>query len=466
MATKDDLVFRELVGIVGEDYASNRPEELFLYSFDSGTEGPRKVDYVVMPRTVEEVQTVVMLANRYRVPITPMGANLTLNGLGLPVNGGMVMDMKRMDQVVELNRQRRYVVIEAGVTQGRLGSYLEKNCPDLEHSRPEAPPMATIVGNIVIRGHGYLSLRYGNNAHHINGMEVVLPTGEVCNIGAGSVSPWPFCKGPLPDLTGLFCGWNGTTGIITKLSLKLFPRRRMLDVVGYTGHDLEWLPEVLNRVTHTDMVDNLFVVGFASVKGGESPQYVTATITGDLEEEIAYKKAVLKRIAVESAGDDRAKVSFMYPVPDAFKSRFVEKPPYVSPALAADFEKGGGFRYCGAIIPVDRIPEAWKKGIEIARRLGMDFTTGIQVLGYCHSANFCFVYPFNRADEQKVERVRKAMRDTNEAVLQMGGIPWKAEVAAQTQIVERMDPNTHDLMKRIWSVMDPNGIMNPGNWCK
>ncbi len=462
MTIHDDPAYRSLIDIVGEDYASNRPEELYIYSVDSGTEGPRKVDYVVMPQTAVQVQKVVMLANQYGVPITPMGANLTLNGLGLPVNGGIVIDMKRMDRILELNRRRKYVVIEAGVTQGKLGSYLEKNCPEMEHSRPEAPPMATIVGNMVIRGHGCLSLRYGNNSHHINGLEVVLPTGETCNIGAGCVSPWPFCKGPLPDLTGLFCGWNGTTGIITKLSLKLFPKRRLLDVVGYRVSDLELVPEVLNQIADMDMVDNLFVVGFASASH-ESHKYVTASVTGDLDEEIAYKRAVLKKIA---AGYEQEKVNFDYPVWDPLKSRFVEKPPYVSPALAADFERGGGFRYCGAILPVDMIPQAWRKGMEIAQRLGMDFSAGIQVLGYCHSAMFGFVYPFNRAEEQEVERARKAMRETNEAVLQMGGIPWKAEVAAQSQIIEKMEPNTYELMKRIWRAMDPNGIMNPGNWCK
>ncbi len=466
MTIPDDPVYRSLAEIVGQDYASNRPEELFIYSLDSGTEGPRKVDYVVMPATVEQVQKVVRLANQHRVPITPMGANLTLNGLGLPADGGMVMDVKRMDRILELNRPRRYVVIEAGVTQGHLGSYLEKNCPDLEHSRPEAPPMATVVGNMVIRGHGYLSLRYGNNAHHINGMEVVLPTGEVCNIGAGCVSPWPFCKGPLPDLTGLFCGWNGTTGIITKLSLKLFPKRRILDVIGYTVKDVALLPELLYQVTHTDVVDNLFVVGIASADGREPRQYVNASITGDLDEELAYKRALLQRLAAQFAGADGRQARFLYPVPDVIKSRFVEKPPYVSPALAADFQKGGGYRYCGAILPVDKIPEAWRVGTQIASRLGLMFLPGIQILGYCHSAMFGFVYPFNRAEEETVERVRQAMKETNEAVLEMGGIPWKAEVSAQRKIVERMDPASYELISRIRRVLDPNGIMNPGNWSR
>ena len=460
---KDDPVYNSLVDIVGEDFASNRQEELYIYSVDSGTEGPRKVDYVAMPKTVEEVQKIVAWANDNKVPITPMGANLTLNGLGLPVNGGIVLDMKRMDRIIEVNRIGRYVIVEPGVSQGMLGAYLEKNYPDLEHSRPEAPPTATVVGNIMIRGHGYLSLRYGNNAHLINGMEVVLPTGEICTIGASSVSPWSFCKGPLPDLTGLFCGWLGTTGIVTKLSVKLFPKRRMLDVVAFVVPDPELLPDTLYRITQTDMVDNLFVTGFVPLEGGAPPPFVTISITGDMEEQLEYKRAVFKKVAQECTNGE-TKVEFMAEVPHSLKARFVEKPPYVSPALAADFDKGGGFRYCGAILPVEKVPEAWRRGIEVAHKHQKAFLCGIQVLGYCHSVMFGFVYTFNRADEGSVEVVREAMKDTNEMVLELGGIPWKPEVAAQKQILEKMDPNTFELMKKIKKTLDPNDIMNPGTW--
>jgi len=117
-----DPVLASLISIVGEDYASNRQEELYIYARDSGTEGPRRVDYVVLPRTVQQVQPIVLLANEKKIPLTPMCANLTLNGLGLPVDGGIVLDMKRMDRIIELNKMGRYVVIEAGVSQGRLAS--------------------------------------------------------------------------------------------------------------------------------------------------------------------------------------------------------------------------------------------------------------------------------------------------------------------------------------------------------
>jgi len=459
-----DTVLASLISIVGEDYVSDRQEELYIYACDPGTEGPRRVDYVALPKTVEQVQQIVLLANEKRVPITPMGANLTLNGLGLPVDGGIVLDMKRMDRIIELNKTARYVVLEAGVSQGRLASYLEEHGPELEHPRPEAPPMATVVGNMMIRGHGQLSLKNGNNAHMINGMEVVLPTGEICPIGAWSVSPWPFCKGPLPDLTGLFCGWHGTTGVVTKLSLKLFPKRKLLDVVGIVVNEVEVVPDILYRITQTDMVDNLFVVGFSPLGSeGPVPQFVTVNITGDLPEELEYKRAVFRRV-VEDCGGDEKGVHFMKKVPQVLKNRFVEYPMSVDPALAADFDKGGGYRYCGAILPLWQIPEAWRRGIQIAHRHGMGYNAGVQVLGFGHSSMFGFVYTLNRADEASVERVRLAMREANDLVFELGGIPWKAEVDAQRQIVQRMDRNTYGLVQKIKKVLDPNNIMNPGNW--
>ena len=77
---------------------------------------------------------------------------------------------------------------------------------------------------------------------------------------------------------------------------------------------------------------------------------------------------------------------------------------------------------------------------------------------------FFFAYPFNRADEGDVDRARRALEETNREVLEMGGIPWKAEVPAQKQIIGKMDPGTLDLMGRIRKMLDPEGIMNPGNW--
>ena len=77
---------------------------------------------------------------------------------------------------------------------------------------------------------------------------------------------------------------------------------------------------------------------------------------------------------------------------------------------------------------------------------------------------FYFSYPFNRADAADVNKAQEALEETNRVVLEMGGIPWKAEAPAQKLILRKMDPNTLDLMNRVRAVLDPKGIMNPGNW--
>jgi glycolate oxidase len=77
---------------------------------------------------------------------------------------------------------------------------------------------------------------------------------------------------------------------------------------------------------------------------------------------------------------------------------------------------------------------------------------------------FFYAYAFNRADPADVARAQKALEETNKSVVALGGVPWKAEAPAQKEIIRNMDPNMFDVMRRVRTVLDPNGIMNPGNW--
>ena len=89
---------------------------------------------------------------------------------------------------------------------------------------------------------------------------------------------------------------------------------------------------------------------------------------------------------------------------------------------------------------------------------------GARVIGLGHCMMFFFAYPFNRADAADVRQAQESLEETNSRVLEMGGIPWKAEAPAQKLTLQRMDPNTVDLIHRLRAVLDPQGIMNPGNW--
>jgi glycolate oxidase len=451
-------IYKLLGAIVGERYVSNHPEENFIYSRDSGAQIPRRVDYVVLPKTTEEVQQVLLLANEKKIPVTPLGGGMSLSALVVPTKGGIVLDMKRMDQIIEINETNRYALIEAGVSQGALKTYLEKHHPRLQHSTPEAPPTVTVVGNVLIQGHGHISPRYGINSDMINAMEVVLPTGEICKSGSASVSPHWFTRGPVPDLAGLFIGWFGTTGVVTKLSIKLYPKPRYREVLAFVTDDVDVIPEAIFETSQVDLLEDFFLIS------QEKPDWMNRVffviiVAGHSEEELVFKKDAYKKTFREIQGGKT--VTFVEDLHPALRDRFHAVPPLA--ALAADFKKGGGFEYTGSIIPIEKVPEAWIKGIEIARKYGMVFSYVHQVLGG-HSIMFSYNYSFNRADEADAERTRQALDESNKLTLDIGGMIWKGEVTAQRMTMEKMDPNTAGLIKKIKSALDPNGIMNPGNW--
>ncbi|TFG20782.1 MAG: FAD-binding oxidoreductase [Promethearchaeota archaeon] len=446
-------ILTHLENIVGKEFASNNQEDLFIYSQDSGASLPRPVDFVVLPKTVEEIQNIVRLANEEKIPIVPMGGGMTLSGLTIPIKGGIVIDLKRMDKILEINEISRYALIEAGVTTGRLTAYLEKHYPNLEVSIPDAPPSATVTGNALIHGSGFLSQKYGNHGDMINGLEVVLPNGEICKLGSCAVSEYWFTRGPIPDLIGLFISSFGTMGIATKLAIKLYPKDNLREIVVGIFSDPKMIPDAISKITHTDIAEDIvFAVSEALFKGYI---FLATYITGNSEEDIGSKIKILKRIY------RKAKGNYMK-VPEGFRNYFLEKPIFIS--SEADNRSGGGFEYSGNFIPLDKIPEAIEKAIEISKKYDISPSQVSRVIGKGHNIMFAASFSFNRADPNDMENARNALHETNEMILKLGGIIWKPELAGQKLIIEKMDPNYKKLFQAIRVALDPNGIMNPGNW--
>ena len=448
-------ILKELEDIVGKDYVSNRSEDLYIYSQDPGASLSRPADFVVMPITSKEVQEIVTLANREKIPIVPMGGGLTLSGLVIPIKGGIVMDMKRMNKIIEINELSRFALIEAGVTSGQLLSYLTANHPKLQPPIPDAPPSITIAGNALIHGSGYLSQKFGDHGSMINGLEVILPDGEIYKLGSCAVSDYWFTRGPIPDFIGMFISSFGTIGIITKLSIKLFPKHKMRTLVFGLCKDPKTLPKLISNITFGDVAEDI-LLGISD-KPDWMKGYVTIMvyITGESEEELNSKTKILKKLYRE------VKSRYMK-VPKRLEDIFLEKPQFA--AGASDFRKGGGFEYVGAFVPLKLIPEMIKIGTEISLKHEIFPTLGARLIGQGHAVMFFITYPFNRADPKDMENAREALHETNKAVLEIGGIPWKAELAGQHLILEKMDPNYKKLLKSIRNLLDPNGIMNPGNW--
>jgi len=440
---------------------SNQKEERYFYARDGGLMPAHEPDYVVLPRTTEEVQEIVKLANREKVAIVPKGAGLALTGLVIPQKGGIVLDMKRMDRILEVNEKARYVVVEGGTTQGALKSYLQKHHPDLRHSIPDSPPVATVVANVVIHGQGRLSHQYGFNSDMVSGLEVVLPTGELCRLGSCSVSSYWFSKGaPLPDLSGLFLGWFGATGIITKLGLKLYPCKKMRDVMVVLTDRAELVPDILLKLSHTEMMEDINVSAQPLPLRFKGTFWIMGYITGDSEDELEFKR----QMVWGSLWDyfEKREVGLLSVSPD-MKAPLMSMP---SKDLTrfADVAKGGGFQYAGPITPIEKFPAFIKKLEEVAAKYQVFYASTTRLIGSGHCMMFSFSFSFNRANPDEMARAKKALDEASGFALEEGGVLWKADLDEQKMLMGKMDPNTLNLMKKIKQLLDPNGIMNPGNW--
>ena len=456
-----NAIYESLVKIVGKNYVSNQKEEQYFYARDGGLMPPLEPDYVVLPKTTEEVKEIVKLANREKVPVVPTGAGLALTGLVIPQKGGILLDMKRMDRILELNEKARYVIVEGGTTHGALKSYLQKHHPDLRHSIPDSPPAATVVANVVIHGQGRLSQQHGFNSDMVSGLEVVLPTGEVCLIGSCSVSSFWFSKGaPLPDLSGLFLGWFGTTGIITKLGLKLYPCKKMRDVMLFLTDRVELVPDIMLKLSHTEMVEDVTISAQPLPLRYKGTFWIMAYITGDSEEELEFKRKMVwgalwgyfesRDLGPLSVSPDMKAPLMSMPSKDI--TRF------------ADVAKGGGFQYAGPITPIEKFPAFIQKLEEVAQKYNVFYASTTRLIGSGHCMMFSFSFSFNRANPDEMARAKEALDECSKFALEEGGVLWKADLDEQKMLMEKMDPNTLNLMKKIKQLLDPSGIMNPGNW--
>ena len=448
-----DTVYTALVEIVGEDHVSDQPEELFTYSKDLGTSESNWPDYVAAPKTAEQVSQIVRMANRQKVPVVPLGGGMSLAGLALPLRGGIALDLKRMDEIIELNERSRYVVVEAGVSHGKLTAYLHQHAPNLMHSELGAPPAATIGGNLAIHGQGDLAHPYGFNSDMINGMEVVLPTGEICKFGSCAIGSGWYTLHPLPDL-GFFLGWSGSTGIMTKVSLRLFPCKKMREMDIFVVEDEELVPDILYELTHVGMAEDLVAWSQEIPPYGDKLHHININITGDSKEEMEFKRRLMFDIRLAKYIHDGVGGI-------AAVSQDIERPQI---SKSADWKKGGGFEYVGSIMPVSAYPECYRRGMEISIKHNIPYTVLGRVIGSSHGMMFSYSYAFNRADPETVRQAREALHETDRMVLEINGTIWKPAVFGQQLVMDRMDPNTLQLMKKIKTLLDPNNIMNPGNW--
>ncbi|MHA1405173.1 MAG: FAD-binding oxidoreductase [Candidatus Helarchaeota archaeon] len=221
-----DVVFEELCQAVGKPNASRDPAVCIAYSRDQfvKTRGP---DYVVLVKNVQEIQAVMKVAFKHRIPILPRATGANLAGAAVPERGGIILDLKRMNRILELDPINMTATVEPGVTFGAL--QIEAWKQGLFTPEPSGPHTVKVISNFFgTRGISTYSAKYGIGDRHVLGYEWVLPNGELVKMGcfaypAGEESSnWEHAPGP--DLSGLFMEAFGDLGVCVKAKVKLYPK--------------------------------------------------------------------------------------------------------------------------------------------------------------------------------------------------------------------------------------------------
>jgi glycolate oxidase len=199
---------------LGPEHVVTEPEQLRVYECD-GLTGHRAVpELVVLPGSTEDVQAVVRACNGERVPFVARGAGTGLSGGATPMAGGVVVSLTRMNQILEVDLESQRVVVEPGVANIDVTCAVAADgffyAPD-----PSSQQVCTIGGNVAENSGGAHCLKNGFTAHHVTGLTLVLPDGEIVELGGKALDP------DGPDLLGVVVGSEGTLGIATRITLRI-----------------------------------------------------------------------------------------------------------------------------------------------------------------------------------------------------------------------------------------------------
>jgi glycolate oxidase len=213
----DTHIFKELRAIVGEHGLITSPEELHTYECDGLTNFRVMPRAVLLPVSVEQVQAIVRICHRERIPFVARGSGTGLSGGALPVQNGIVISLARMNRILEIDFPNARAVVEPGVINldvtGRVAPEEYFYAPD-----PSSQSVCSIGGNVAENSGGAHCLKYGFTTTHVLGLEVVLPDGSLIHLGGKTLDA------PGYDLAGVFVGSEGTLGIATKIILRIVKR--------------------------------------------------------------------------------------------------------------------------------------------------------------------------------------------------------------------------------------------------
>jgi glycolate oxidase len=428
----------------------------YSYSFDASF-GTYLPDAVVQTKSVEELAKIVKLANREAIPIYPRGQSTSLSGGPLPIQGGVVLDLSVMDDVLEIYEEDLVAVVSVGVLTAAIHKAADEKGliypPD-----PSSSNVSTIGGNLAENAGGPRGLKYGVTKDYVIGLEVITPEGEIIQTGGRTVKNVTGY-----DLTKLIVGSEGTLGIITKAVLRLLPKPPATATLMAVFLNLVDAGRAITKIltsgilpSKMELMDRASIIAVENYQPMGLPTEAEAIILLELDgHPLAIKEEITKAEQLcFSVGASNVKI----PKDDLEKEEIWKARKLVSPAIVRIKPTKISE---DATVPRSKIPEMCARLQQIKDK----YSVNLVVFGHIGDGNLHPNIICNKNDAEEMSRVEKAVTEIFTSALELGGtLSGEHGIGHMKAPFMEMELGKVglDMMKRIKSVWDPNNIMNPG----
>jgi len=449
-------IAKELNNIAGKENITTSREDLICYSYDA-TNQKFLPDAVVFPKSAEEISLILKLANREAFPVIPRGAGSGFSGGSLPVEGGVVVSLERMNKILKIDTDNLVAIVEPGVVTGDFQEEAE-NMGLFYPPDPSSLKFCTIGGNIAECAGGPRAVKYGVTKDYVLGLEVVLPTGEIINTGVQTA------KGVVGyDLTKLIVGSEGTLGIVTKAVLKLLPLPEATKTMFAVFSDMRDAANTVSKIISSKIIPStLEFMDKESI--GCVAGYLPPDLSGSIEaallievdgdKDLIEKEALLIRgICMENSATDVRIAGNRQEAKTLWQARRA-----ISPSMAK--LKPNKINE-DIVVPRSKIPDAIMGTRDIARK----YNIIIANFGHAGDGNIHVNVMIDKSNSGEFERGKTAVEEIFRLVLSLGGTisgEHGIGTAKMPYIGMELSPAAIDVMRRVKQVLDPKGVLNPG----
>ena len=451
-----DHLLREFAAIVGPEHVLTAPEDRWTYAFDA-TEEAHLPDLVVFPGSAGEISRIVKLANIHHFPVVPRGAGTGRSGGSVPIAGGVVLVLTRLNHILEISPKDLVAVVEPGVILGRLKAAVEEKGlyypPD-----PASAEFCTIGGNVAECAGGAVAVQYGVTRDYVLGLEVVLPTGEIIEAGTRTM------KGVVGyDLTRLFLGSEGTLGVITKIILRLVAKPPARQTMAAAFETLKAAAEAVSLIlasglapTALEFMDHVTLGCVREMLPFAVPPKAAALLLLAVDghpRDVDDRARAMARFCEEQGADPVLRAQTPEEAEELWKARKV-----VSPAL----KKVKPFKVSeDVVVPLGAIPDLISGLQELSRRRGLI----IPCYGHAGDGNIHVNILYDRVLPEEMAAVGPTVEEIFVLVRRLQGTLSGEHGIGLTKapyLGMELSPVAINLQKRLKAAFDPQNIMNPG----